>query len=94
MSEKIIIDNFDVTDCVYLCPPKKLCPAKPMPYGKVSACLANCKEHNTKHNFCKNNPNCYYKQLSKAKEALRFYASQKRGWMTAQQALAEMDVPA
>lgn len=64
--KQIIIDGVDVSGCTYIIPPRKQCPNKPMPYAKETSCFA-CKEHNTKLNFCKNNPNCYYKQL-KAKE--------------------------
>ena len=59
--KQIIIDGVDVSGCEYIIPPHKQCPNKPMPYAKETSCFA-CKEHNTKLNFCKNNPNCYYKQ--------------------------------
>lgn len=64
--ERIIIDGIDVTDCNFIITPKKQCPAKSMPYAKEASCIG-CKEHNTIHNFCKNNPNCYYKQLQMMK---------------------------
>lgn len=60
--KEIIIDGVDVSECNYVILPKKQCPMKSMPYAKETSCIA-CKEHNTKRNFCKNNPNCYYKQL-------------------------------
>lgn len=62
--EQIIIDGVDVSGCCYAILPKNQCPAKIMPYAKETSCIA-CKEHNTKLNFCKNNPNCYFKQLSR-----------------------------
>ncbi len=60
--KEIIIDGVDISECNYAILPKKQCPMKSMPYVKETSCIA-CKEHNTKLNFCKNNPNCYYKQL-------------------------------
>ena len=63
-NKQIIIDGVDVNGCTYIIPPHKQCPNKPMPYAKETSCIA-CKEHNTKRNFCKNNPNCYYKQLKR-----------------------------
>ena len=62
--KEIIIDGVDVSECDYAILPKKQCPAKSMPYAKETSCIA-CKEHNTKHNFCKNNPNCNFKQLKR-----------------------------
>ena len=62
--EKIEIDGVDVGGCCYAILPKNQCPAKIKPYAKETSCIA-CKEHNTKLNFCKNNPNCYFKQLSR-----------------------------
>jgi len=62
MSEEIIIDGIDISKCDYAITPKKQCPNKPMPYAKETSCIA-CKIHNTKLNFCKNNPNCYYKKF-------------------------------
>lgn len=67
MTEEIIIDGVDVAGCEYALTPKKQCPVKPMYYAKETSCIA-CKEHNTKLNFCKNNPNCYYKQLKRLKQ--------------------------
>lgn len=64
MTEEIIIDGVDVSECDYAILPKKQCPAKSMPYAKETSCIA-CKEHNTKHNFCKNNPNCNFKRLKR-----------------------------
>lgn len=64
MAEEIIIDGVDVSKCNYAILPKKQCPMKSMPYAKETSCIA-CKEHNTKLNFCKNNPNCYFKQLNR-----------------------------
>lgn len=68
-SKQIIIDGVGVSGCGYIIPPRKQCPNKPMPYAKETSCFA-CKEHNTKLNFCKNNPNCYYKQLQRAEQKL------------------------
>ena len=65
--KQIIIDGVDVSGCSYIIPPHKQCPNKPMPYAKETSCIA-CKEHNTKLNFCKNNPNCYYKQLKRKEQ--------------------------
>lgn len=59
--EKIIIDGVDVSECCYAILPKNQCPAKMKPYAKETSCVA-CKQDNTKLNFCKNNPNCYFKQ--------------------------------
>lgn len=65
--EEIIIDGVDVSGCNYAILPKNKCPAKIMPYAKETSCIA-CKEHNTKLNFCKNNPNCYFKQLKRKEQ--------------------------
>lgn len=65
--KQIIIDGVDVSGCTYIIPPHKQCPNKPMPYAKETSCIA-CKEHNTKRNFCKNNPNCYYKQYKRKEQ--------------------------
>ena len=62
--DKVIIDGVDVSECSYAITPKRQCPNKPMPYAKETSCIS-CKEHNTKLNFCKNNPDCYYKQLKR-----------------------------
>ena len=62
--DKVIIDNVDISECSYAITPKRQCPNKPMPYAKETSCIG-CKEHNTKLNFCKNNPDCYYKQLKR-----------------------------
>lgn len=59
--EEIIIDGVDVSKCCYAILPKNQCPAKMKPYAKETSCVA-CKQDNTKLNFCKNNPNCYFKQ--------------------------------
>ena len=68
MSDKqIIIDGVDVSGCEYIIPPHKQCPNKPMPYAKETSCFA-CKEHNTKLNFCKNNPNCNYKNWQRKEQ--------------------------
>ena len=61
---KIEIDGVDVSGCCYAILPKNQCPAKIKPYAKETSCIA-CKEHNIKLNFCKNNPNCYFKQLAR-----------------------------
>ena len=66
-NKQIIIDGIDVSGCTYIIPPHKQCPNKPMPYAKETSCIA-CKEHNTKLNFCKNNPNCYYKQYKRKEQ--------------------------
>lgn len=65
--KETIIDGVDVSECNYAILPKKQCPMKSMPYAKETNCIA-CKEHNTKRNFCKNNPNCYYKQLKRKEQ--------------------------
>ena len=78
MDKKIYINGVNVSECSYAITPKRQCPNKPMPYAKETSCIG-CKEHNTKLNFCKNNPNCYYKQLQRLKEELRtdkIYSSQ------------------
>lgn len=67
--KEIIIDGVDVSKCNYAILPKKQCPMQSMPYAKETSCIA-CKEHNTKRNFCKNNPNCYFKQLKRKEQAL------------------------
>lgn len=67
MTEEIIIDGVNVAGCNYAITPKKQCPEKPMYYAKETSCIA-CKEHNTKLNFCKNNKDCYYKQLQCLKQ--------------------------
>lgn len=64
MDKEIIIDGVDISECSYAITPKRQCPNKPMPYAKETSCIG-CKEHNTKLNFCKNNPDCYYKQLKR-----------------------------
>ena len=64
MDKVIIIDGVDISECSYAITPKRQCPNKPMPYAKETSCIG-CKEHNTKLNFCKNNPDCYYKQLKR-----------------------------
>lgn len=64
MTKEIIIDGCNVAECEYAILPKNQCPAKSMPYAKETSCIA-CKEHNTKLNFCKNNPDCYFKQLKR-----------------------------
>lgn len=66
--KEVIIDNIDVSKCEYICVSPSLCPAKIMPYAKEPACFANCKIHNTRHNLCKNNPNCLFKQLIKSQQ--------------------------
>lgn len=62
-----IINGVDVSECVYAILPEKQCPAKSMPYAKETSCIA-CKEHNTKHNFCKNNPKCNFKRLKRKEQ--------------------------
>ena len=66
-NKQIIIDGVDVSGCTYIIPPHKQCPNKLMHYAKETSCIA-CKEHNTKRNFCKNNPNCYYKQYKRKEQ--------------------------
>ena len=61
--EQIIIDGIDVSECHFAILPKDSCPAKSRPYARETSCIA-CKEHNTILNYCKNNPNCYFKQLA------------------------------
>lgn len=61
--EQIIIDGVDVSECNFAILPKDSCPAKSRPYARETCCIA-CKEHNTILNYCKNNPNCYFKQLA------------------------------
>lgn len=70
MTEEIIINGIDISECNYAILPKKQCPMKSMPYAKETSCIA-CKEHNTKLNFCKNNPNCYFKQRKRAEQKLK-----------------------
>ena len=82
--KQIIIDGIDVSGCEY-CLNNKLkgkthAPAKSMPYAKETSCI-ECKTKSTRYNFCKHNPNCYYKQLKRAeqklakiKEAVKYYA--------------------
>ena len=65
-----IINDVEVEKCIYAILSKSQCPAKSMPYAKETSCIA-CKEHNTKLNFCKNNPNCYFKQLMIENEELK-----------------------
>lgn len=72
MTNKIIVDEIDVSECIYALIPKKQCPNKPMPYAKETSC-AVCKEKITQHNFCKNNPNCYYKQLKRKEQECENY---------------------
>ena len=69
MADEIIINGVNVSKCNYTILPKKQCPMKSMPYAKETSCIA-CKEHNTKRNFCKNNPNCYFKQRKRAEQKL------------------------
>ena len=79
-NKQILIDGVDVSGCGYIIPPHKQCPNKPMPYAKETSCFA-CKENNTKLNFCKNNPNCYYKQLKNKEqecERLKWYMQEIR----------------
>lgn len=61
--EEIMIDGVDVSECHFAILPKDSCPAKSRPYARETSCIA-CKEHNTILNYCKNNPNCYFKQLA------------------------------
>ena len=61
--EQVIIDGVDVSKCNFAILPKDSCPAKSRPYAREISCIA-CKEHNTILNYCKNNPNCYFKQLA------------------------------
>ena len=70
MTESIIINGVDVSECCYAILPKKQCPMKSMPYAKETSCTT-CKENNTKLNFCKNNPNCHYKQLKRKERELQ-----------------------
>ena len=70
MTEPIIINGVDVSGCSYAILPKQQCPMKSMPYAKETSCTA-CKENNTKLNFCKNNSNCYYKQLKRTQQELQ-----------------------
>lgn len=70
--KEIIIDGVDVSKCDYAILPKNQCPAKSMPYSKETSCIA-CKEHNTKHNFCKNNPNCNFKRLKRKEKECNEY---------------------
>ena len=67
MIDKIIIDEIDVSGCVYALTPKKQCPNKPMPYAKETSCVV-CKEKITSYNFCKKNHNCHYKQLKRKEQ--------------------------
>lgn len=67
MTKEIIINGIDISECNYAILPQKQCPMKSMPYAKETSCIA-CKEHNTKLNFCKNNPNCYYKQFKRKEQ--------------------------
>lgn len=60
----IYLDGVDVSECNFAILPKDSCPAKSRPYAREISCIA-CKEHNTILNYCKNNPNCYFKQLSR-----------------------------
>ena len=69
MTEEIIINGVDISECNYAILPKKQCPMKSMPYAKETSCIA-CKEHNTRLNFCKNNPNCCFKQLKRTEQKL------------------------
>ena len=62
--EQIILDGVDVSGCHFAILPKDSCPAKSRPYARETSCIA-CKEYNTKLNYCKNNPNCYFKQLAR-----------------------------
>lgn len=78
MTEEIIIDSVNVAGCEYALTPKKQCPVKPMYYAKETSCIA-CKEHNTKLNFCKNNTNCYYKQLQRLKQENERYKQLLKG---------------
>lgn len=73
--KEIIIDGVDVSECNYAILPKKQCPTKSMPYAKETSCIA-CKEHNTKRNFCKNNPNCYYKRLKRKEQECEHWKNQ------------------
>ena len=67
--KELIINGINVIDCFFLIHPKKQCPMKSMPYAKEASCIG-CKENNTRLNFCKNNPNCYYKQNKKNEHQL------------------------
>ena len=77
MTEPIIIDGVNVAECVYAILPKNQCPAKSMPYAKETSCIA-CKEHNTKLNFCKNNPDCYFKQLKRLEKENEMLEEEKQ----------------
>ena len=64
MAEEIIIDGVDVSEC------EKLGET----IDGITCCLGKrirfANEIITKHNLCKNNPNCYYKQLKRKEQAL------------------------
>lgn len=71
MTDEIIIDGVDVAGCEYMLnnkiQGKQHCPAKAMPYAKETSCICR-KSIDTPYNFCKHNPNCYYKQLKRLEQ--------------------------
>lgn len=75
MDNKIYIDGVDVSECDYVLnnslKGKQHCPNKAMPYAKETSCI-ECKTNSTRYNFCKHNPNCYYKQLQRLKEDKKY----------------------
>lgn len=64
MVDEIIIDGVDVSECEKL---GETIDGITCGLGKR---IRFANEIITKHNLCKNNPNCYYKQLKRKEQAL------------------------
>ena len=76
--KQIIIDGIDVSECDRL-------NAFPMQYGEPQEiCLTSFEQWGGQEKYCKDRPNCYYKQLirkeqklEKIKETVKYYAELK-----------------
>lgn len=55
-NEPVYIDGINISECAYA--------LAPVNYQKEISCIA-CKASITKLNFCKRNPDCYFKQLKR-----------------------------
>jgi len=71
--KELIINGVDVINCDYILnnsvKGKYHSPAKSMPYAKETSCI-ECKTNSTRYNFCKHNPDCYYKQWQRTQKQL------------------------
>lgn len=58
-NEPVYIDGINISECAYA--------LAPVNYQKEISCIA-CKASITKLNFCKRNPDCYFKQLKRKEQ--------------------------